>query len=357
MNKNLLIELKDWENQTINVGKSIKNALEQINALKIRVLCVVKKDMTFVGTITEGDIRRAIINGANLDDFVEKFCNLKSVVVHPHSDLEKVVRQLENLYSVGAPLLNLQSRLIGFLLLPNFSNNVEDQQVVTLIMAGGKGSRLAPLTDDLPKPLIKIGNESILEILIKKLSAQGFRSISISVNHLGEKIKNEIGDGKHLGADVKYIDENTPLGTAGSLSLIDNIHGYPTLVINADIVTNISFEELLDFHRSNSADLTAVLFNSYLESPFGRVKLALNQIIEIEEKPIYQEKVFAGITVINESIRSQIQDYKPLQMTELIDSTLKNGKKVLGYELQDFWTDIGTIKSLNKVRDDLNSSQ
>jgi NDP-sugar pyrophosphorylase family protein len=303
-----------------------------------------------VGTVTEGDIRRALINGANLSDPIELYCNTEAVVVNPHSDLEQIVRQLKNLVSVGAPKLDLSRKLIGFLLLPNSVNNIEEKKVITMLMAGGKGKRLAPLTDDLPKPLLRVGGESILEILIKKLSSQGFRFINISVNHLGDKIKKELGNGKHFGVNIDYIEENQPLGTAGSLSMIKNDQQYPILIVNADIVTNISFEDLIDFHQANKADLTAVLFNSYLESPYGRVTLHLNQITEIQEKPIYQEKIFAGITVINESIRKDIEKNKSLHMTELIENALSRNKIVLGYELKDYWTDIGTMKTLNKVR-------
>lgn len=351
---NHLVEIKNWTQQLIGKEESITAALTKINQLEIRLLFVVDSDSILIGTISEGDIRRAIINGKSLSESIAKICNPKPITILKNSDEKKIALALRKLFSVGAPLVDETKKIIGFKVLPDFNLKPISKNVITVIMAGGKGQRLSPLTDNLPKPLLRVGNFSILEILLQKLSSQGFKSIYISVNHLSEMIKNEISDGTHLGIEVSYLDEIQPLGTAGSLSLISNPNQLPILVVNADLITNVSFEDFLNFHNNVKSDISVVLAKTKLKSQYGVVRLNKNKIVEIIEKPVYHENIFAGITLMSEAIRKRIAPSKPLQMTNFISDLLNSNINVFAYEVIDYWSDIGTLGAFNYEQSEIN---
>lgn len=344
-----LQDTRDWQKQLIYSQQSIREALLKLNILKYKILCVIDNNQVLRGTLSDGDLRRALVKGASIDDEVGQYCNPNPIIIKSNTNSKQVYAALKNLFAIGAPEVDDSNKVIGFKILRDSDSKIQVQNVITVVMAGGRGSRLLPITKTVPKPILKIGNKMILEILLQKLAAEGFRNIFISVNHMADKIKSEILDGSHLNLKIEYIEETLPLGTAGSLGLIKNPKNLPILVVNSDLITNFSFNEFLNFHNKNRAEVSLGLINSTLESPYGVIEVNQNKVLTLTEKPIYNEKIFAGITLMDESIRNLIPSNKYLPMTQFLKDLIRKGKTIHAYESLEYWIDIGSINSLKQA--------
>ena len=249
------------------------------------------------------------------------------------------------------PIFTKDNELIGLEisqdLLPNSSKLLIPNYA--LLMAGGKGTRLKPITNDCPKPLLPINGKPILEIILEQCINSGIRNFYISVHYLSEKIINYFGDGSKWNVNIEYLKENIPLGTAGALKLLPNNLKNPIIVINGDVLTKTNFREILKYHSDNNADITICAREHKLSSPYGVIKVQGIKFKSMIEKPSFSQLVNAGIYVVNPNVIKKIKPNQYLDMPELINLNQKSKKNIIVYPVHEYWIDIGKPESLNKA--------
>jgi dTDP-glucose pyrophosphorylase len=343
---NSLVEIPDWQNFTYPISGNIRDALKLLSKLEIRLLLIQSESGVLIGTVTEGDIRRALINGSEATASITECINTHPLVAAENDDLNPILQAMHNLVILAVPKITTDGKLIGLLKLSSTTTKLDENNCDVLIMAGGKGSRLGTLTNQIPKPLIKFGNETIIEIIIKKMVLSGFKNIYISIGHMGNQIKDYLQSGQHIGAKISYIEEEFPLGTAGSLSIFPQDRNNPILVINGDLITSINFQEMFAYFSTTKSSLTVAVFEESYQSNFGVVKLKDLDVISLEEKPIRSETVFAGIVFLHPKILKLVKKNTYMNMSDLINKSILENEKVSAFKISEYWRDIGTIKSL-----------
>lgn len=338
--------LKKINQNQVYEHQSIDVALKKMEKSLIKILFVIDKKKKLVGSITDGDIRRFLIKKKVLKGNVSQFMNknFSYAFIDSSKKLNNALMKKKDLKYI--PILNKKKRLVK---IQTTERLFEEKFNQIVLMAGGKGTRLRPLTKNIPKPLIKINDIPLIESLILKFINQGFNKFIISVNYLGKKIEKYLGNGKKFGCNIKYVKEKKYLGTAGSLSLIKNMKfKKPLLVMNSDIVTNIDFESLISYHKTHKADLTICAKNYRNVSLYGELGTKNYRVISIKEKPIKDVFVNLGIYVINPSILKSVEK-RELHMTDLINFLINKKKKIFYYPTFENWIDIGNKKDLQKL--------
>ena len=332
----------------INNDLSIKRAILKMNKLNPPILFSVNKKKIFIGTLTDGDIRRYLLKNNDLTIPVKKIINKKPLTCNINSFIKKknfYEESLKTRYLKGIPILK-SKKIISLFLADTFDSK---NYTPIMIMAGGKGKRLLPYTKYIPKPLVKINKTPIIHLIVKKILNENFINVIVSINYYGNQIKNFFNINDNFGLKVKFIEENKSLGTAGSLSLIDKKGIENLIVINADIVTELRFEKILNYHTENKFDLTIGCMNYNHQIPFGVVKRIKKKFHMIEEKPTIKSFVNTGIYVINKKLLKKINVTKFLRMTDVINNIVDK-KKVGIFPMHEEWIDIGNKENLLKAR-------
>lgn len=293
----------------------------------------------FIGTITDGDIRRSLLKSNDLNLPISFVANKKSFTISPTSSQEEVRQIMRVKGAQQVPVVDAQGIVSGLYSWMPEDLKLRPNQMV--IMAGGKGSRLLPLTADCPKPMLKISGKPMLEHIIERAIEDGFNKFIISINYLGEQIKQHFGDGKKIGVEVTYLEESLPMGTAGALSLLDVIPMEPLVITNGDVLTEISYGSLLDFHIDHSAHATMAIRPHILKNPYGVVRLNGININGFDEKPITKSYINAGVYAINPDVLKLMKKNEPLDMPMLFDNLSRKGKQCIAYPMHEHWIDIG----------------
>jgi NDP-sugar pyrophosphorylase family protein len=245
-------------------------------------------------------------------------------------------------------MLNDQGQVIGIKFYnEKYQNSLHPNWV--LLMAGGLGSRLLPLTEVSPKPLLKVGNKPLLETILDNFIEYGFKHFFISVNYKAEMFENYFGDGSRWGIEIKYLKEKEKKGTAGALSLLPNVPSHPVLVMNGDLLTNINFTQLLDFHMQHKANATMCVRSYDFQVPYGVTEIEGNSIISLDEKPMQQFFVNAGIYVLEPSVFRLIPGNTFFDMTDLFGLMLEEKQEISAFPIREYWLDIGKIEDLEKA--------
>lgn len=320
----------------------IIDAIKKINASKIKILFVINKKKKLIGSISSGDIRRSIRKKIDPKNQVNTIMCKKPKFLYKDNKI-KFSRD----YLISLPVVNQKKEIIKFY----FSKSTRKKKKNTIfLMAGGKGKRLLPLTKNTPKPLLKIKGVPIIEKIIRDFRSQGFVNFVVSVNYLGNKIIKYLGDGKKLKVNISYIIEKNYLGTAGSLSLINikKTH-FPMIVANSDLISEIDYNNLINYHEKKKVNLTICAKNKVFEMPYGEILLDNNLVKKIVEKPVSHHLVNAGIYVINRSVVQNLTKNKKLMMNDLITNLLKKNKNVLSYPIYEKWLDIGNKADFFKI--------
>lgn len=340
----------------IDPSATIKDTLKaiEINSEKMAVV-VSSDDKELFGTVTDGDIRRHILNGGSLEDSVHSVMN-KEPITAIASMSDNFLRQLFIKNDVrGIPLVDDSNKFIKLIYKKNINNNekIFDKRTfgAAIIMVGGEGMRLRPLTLDTPKPMLEINGISLLERQINKLKSIGVPIIYLAVNYLKDVVKDYFGNGENYGVNIQYINETMKLGTAGALSLIPDFNfNQPVLVINGDILTTSDYSHIYHFHLDHKADMTVTAKDYHIEIPYGVIQYEGVKIKSIEEKPSQRFFCNAGIYVLSAQIINNINSIKFLNMTDIIDQCINDGKNVLVFPLHEYWSDIGTVQDLKAAR-------
>jgi dTDP-glucose pyrophosphorylase len=331
---------------------SIRKTIEVIDSGARGIALLVDKCGKLIGTVTDGDIRRAILKGISLENSVENIVHYEPISVNKNIRREQIKDIFIKKAVKDIPIVDDDNRVIDLvtindILIPKGKKNP------VVIMAGGLGTRLRDLTKEIPKPMLKVGNDPILQHIINNFKQYGYNKILLSVNYKSEIIENYFQDGIAYGVKIEYIRENKRLGTAGGIKLAEDYLDEPFFVINGDIFTNLNVENMMEFHMKNNYDITIGTRKHSFQIPYGVVKTNGSNVVALEEKPTIEYLINGGVYCLNPDLIDFIPDNKYFEITDLIDICIKNGKKVGSYEIMDYWMDIGRIEDYNKVNKDL----
>lgn len=335
----------------ININSTIKEAMKNIDKNLTSGSLVVDNNMKLMGVITDGDIRRAILKGNSIDgkikEIYKKNCKVISSLVSKKKAkeimLKHKIRQL--------PVIDKENRIENLYFLDDIISYDKKENYV-IIMAGGLGTRLRPLTEDIPKPMLHIGDKPMLEQIINNFKEYGFRKFLISVNYKGHIIEDYFGDGESLGVDIDYIKEDEPLGTAGAISLVKEKLRDDFIVINGDILTTIDFDQFLNIHKDKGNYITAGVRKYDMKIPYGVIAEENASIKEIREKPEYSFNIISGIYALSPKILDYIEENKFLNMTDLINDVSKENTCGM-YDIKSYWMDIGEMDNYNRANEDI----
>ena len=327
----------------ITKNSSILDAVKVIDSTNHRICFIIDKSNKLIGSVTDGDIRRGLIKKINFKKKAIKICNKKTIFLNQY---KKSSIKFDNNEETCIPIIDKRKRIIDVKIYNKKNNKINS----ALIMAGGKGERLYPITKNVPKPLVKVKGKTLLESLIKKLNADGVKNIRISVYHMFEKVKSHLKNKKFSIKNIDYIVENKPLGTGGSIKLF-NLNDKDFFVVNCDIKLNIDFSKVANFHLDQKADITVVSKQIINKLSFGKLNINSKfNVTSIEEKPILINYISTGLYIINKKIKKLINTNQKIDMDEIIQNAITKKMKVISYPLYEDWTDLGTIKDLNKFK-------
>lgn len=340
------------DNLLINKETSIIETLKKIDSNAKGIAIVVDNEKKLLGTITDGDIRRAIIGGVGTNSNISKIYNKKCKFLYNNYDKDDIVKIYKNNKIRYIPIVDKFNTVIDLLEVENENFSIYKDNPV-LIMAGGLGTRLRPLTDDLPKPMLKVGGKPILETIIEQFKNKGYKNILLSVNYKSEVIENYFRDGSDFDVSINYIKEEKRMGTAGAIKLAEQFLNKNFFVINGDILTNVCFNRLLEYHDQNGFKMTIGARNYETQIPYGVLNVDDTCVTSIQEKPIVNFFVNGGIYVLSPETLKYIPKNEYFDITELINRILSNGEKIGSYPILEYWMDIGQLKDYYKANEDI----
>lgn len=332
---------------------TIGEAIEILDRSGVGILLVCNRQRRILGVITDGDIRRAILKSISFSERCILITNKKFTYVKEGTSKKEALQIMDhgkNFFVNHLPVINNDGIVTGLLLRRDLIND-KKLPLQAFIMAGGLGKRLRPLTDEIPKPMLKVGNKPILEHIVGQLCDTGIENIKISTNYLKDKIIDYFGNGNNFGVNIEYVKEEKPLGTAGSIGLVDT-PTEPLLVINGDVLTGVNFKAMFDFHVENEADMTVGVRKYEFQVPYGVIESDGHRICTLKEKPIHEFFVNAGIYLIQPPMLSYIHTEKSYDMTDLVNELLQRRKNVVSFPIIEYWVDIGLPEDFKKANGD-----
>ena len=346
----MMLSEKIWRQAVLPATSSIEKAIESLDKTSLKIVLVVNSDQSFSGTISDGDIRRAMVRGKTLQDSIEQVANAECFKVTENCDINSLPSIMRANKVFQIPVVNAKNELTGLHVLDELLDATELKNFF-VVMAGGRGQRLRPYTENCPKPLVPVSGRPILEHILERAKQEGFRNFIFSINYLGHMIRKHFGDGHQFGVSIEYVEEDHPMGTAGSLSLIKKLPKEPFIVSNGDVLTNFKYSQLIDFHHFHQADATMAVKLHEWQNPFGVVSTEGFEIKGFEEKPIYRSHVNAGIYVLNPDVLSNLKQGVSCDMPELFDLLRYASKKTIAYPMHEPWLDVGRPEDLHKKTD------
>ncbi|CAJ1918064.1 UTP--glucose-1-phosphate uridylyltransferase [Aeromonas veronii] len=346
---------KNWKKVVLSPEHSVRDALAVINEQALRVCLVVDQQQHLLGVVTDGDIRRAILNNISLTQSVTAVMNSTPITVSAKLTRAQLLETMRGNSILSLPVVDDAGKLIGLETWEKASSQPTYDNPV-LIMAGGFGTRLKPLTDTCPKPMLKVGDKPILETLLNQFIKAGFKNIYISTHYMPEFITDYFGDGSAWGANIKYIHEQHPLGTGGALGLLPaNLPPLPLIMMNGDVLTTVDFNSLLDFHTQNGSDATMCVREYNYQIPYGVITGEGNNITSMVEKPVHHFFVNAGIYVVNSYIAQSVIKGERIDMPTLLEKHMQEKKRISMFPLHEYWLDIGRMEDFNKAQSDIST--
>jgi dTDP-glucose pyrophosphorylase/CBS domain-containing protein len=347
----------DIEKYLVRENTSIREAMAQADVGRRGIVLVVDDGQRLLGTVTDGDLRRAILADINLDEPVSLLLDRKAdsgsakpITAEADADRSTMLSILQQHNILHLPLVDDEYRVVALVRLDEFVEQ-PPLPLQAVIMAGGLGTRLRPLTDNLPKPMLPVGDQPLMEITVNQLRAAGIRQVSVAVHHKSEKITEHFGNGQDYGLEISYINEDQPLGTAGALGLMETPQE-TMLVINGDILTQVDYRAMLEYHTENHADLTMAVLRYDLQVPYGVIECDGPIVTGLAEKPLLKYFVNAGIYLLEPSAHGVIPSGERFDMTELIQLLIDRGKTVAAFPVREYWLDIGQASDYQQAQED-----
>ncbi len=343
--------MSDWKQTLVSPDTSIRNTIQRITDSALQIALVVDTDTRLLGTVTDGDIRIAILKGFELYDPVEKIMHRNPSVANKDESREAILALMKLKRIQHVPLVDDNGVVIGLELLADLVKPAPRKNFAVL-MAGGLGTRLQPLTKSRPKPLLHVGERPILETILTNLIDHGFHEFYISVNYMAEMIIDHFGDGSRWGVTIRYLQESQRMGTAGALSLLTERPQEPLLVMNADLLTKVNFNDLLDFHSTHGAKATMCVRDYDFQVPYGVVKIDQQRFLGIEEKPVKRFFVNAGIYVLEPETLDLIPQNTYFDMPQFFEKLQQQHAHISVFPIREYWIDIGQMNDLIRATND-----
>lgn len=328
---------------------SITDAMRSLEASQAQIVLVVDADRRVEGILTDGDLRRALLAGATLGAPLAPHMNTRFFSVSPAMGRAEVLELMRARQISQVPVLDGDRRAVGLHLLHEMLA-VAERPNRAVIMAGGKGTRLAPLTDRMPKPMLRVAGRPILERIVLHLVGSGIRHVYLSVNHMAEMIEAHFGDGRELGCRIEYLRERAPLGTGGALALLPEPLAHPLVVMNGDLVTQADIGRMIDHHVEVGAAATMAVCKYLHRVPFGCVETRNGRVVAMEEKPMTSHLINAGIYVLDPGRLGVVVADEAVSMPEVVQRIMDGGGAVHAHELDDDWIDVGRRDELDRAR-------
>jgi len=336
--------MKDWKKTSVAPDTSIKETMAVIDKSSLQIALVVDGQDKLLGTVTDGDIRRGILKGVSIDAPVKRIYYVSPLTASVDDDVKTMKRITKEQSISQLPMVDQAGRVVRLVVLKDVLAGKKRENPVVL-MAGGLGTRLRPLTESCPKPLLKVGGTPVLETILEGFTRKGFENFYISVNYKAEMIEDYFGDGVKWGVNIQYLKETKRLGTAGSIKLMPEKPEVPFIVMNGDLLTKVDFEKLLEFHINNNklgnAIATMGVREYNMQIPYGVIRQEGNRLIRLDEKPVQRFFVNGGIYVFEPDIIDLIPQDQYFDMTHLFDKTMEENLKTVVFQIREYWMDIG----------------
>ena len=345
-----------WEKLKIGMNSSIGDAIKKLNQTGKRIVLVISEKDLLEGTISDGDIRRGLLKGISIEDSIKLILHNKPLVVPANMKRDMVLQLMTANKIQQIPIVDSMNKILGIHLWDELSSPPARSNTM-VIMAGGFGTRLRPETNNLPKSLLHVNGKPILEHIIEKAKLDGFSHFVLAVYYLKEMIEEYFKDGSSLGVDIQYLKEAKPLGTAGALSIFDIPPEEDLIVTNGDVITDINYAELLDYHKFNNSIATMAIRRHELQNPFGVVETNGIEITGYEEKPIAISNINAGVYALSPIVLNFLTKKEYCNMPELFEKLRAKSLTTLAYPIHEQWIDIGRSVDLTKANSNSNSTQ
>lgn len=340
----------------ISPTSSIRDAIALMDVSRIGIVLVVDCQQRLIGTVTDGDVRRAFLANISFDASITVMLEHKAGSPHARpitaaadSDQATILRTLQDHRILHLPLVDQENRVVALAKLDEFVAEAPPT-VQAVIMAGGLGTRLRPLTEDVPKPMLLVGDRPLIEITVQQLRAAGIKRVNVAVHHKAERITEHLGDGQRYGVDIRYLTEDQPLGTAGALAMMGSPRD-TTLVINGDVLTQVDFRVMLGYHREHGTDLTLAVHRYDLQVPYGVVECDGTFVRRLVEKPLLKFFVNAGIYLLEPAAFRLIPSGEKFDMTDLIQRLVEVGRPVAAFPVMEYWLDIGQATDFQQAQE------
>lgn len=345
--------MKTFEDTVISPSFTIREAMRELNTSSLRIVLVCNSDMKLLGTVTDGDIRRGLLGSCNMDDPITKVMNTAPKKITRGYSREQCINIMDAHDLLALPIVDNNNHLVGLETLHQVLQPKKRDNPI-FIMAGGFGTRLRPLTDNCPKPMLRVGDKPMLEHLVNQFRVLGFHDFYISTHYMPEVIQEYFGDGSQWGISITYIHEDTPLGTGGALGLLPkSLPQLPLIMMNGDVLTKIDFTELLDHHESHNLDATMCVRELEYKISYGVVESEDGLITNMIEKPTYRYHINTGIYVLSPKCVSFVKENTKIDLPTLLKQRMDIGKKVGIYSTHEYWLDIGQMTDYQRAQQDI----
>jgi dTDP-glucose pyrophosphorylase/CBS domain-containing protein len=343
-----------WERVLLRSSNTIREALLAINAEALRMALVVDECNKLLGVVTDGDIRRGLLNGLSLGDIVSDVMNSNPIVSEPNTDTAVLKSLMEAKGILSVPIL--EEGVVTGLFTLHETAKLKLLENPVFLMAGGFGKRLRPLTENCPKPLLNVGGRPILETILLQFAKCGFKNFYISTHYMPEMIRRYFGNGEKWNVNISYVHEESPLGTGGALGLLpDSVPDLPLIMVNGDVLTNIDFARFLDFHVRGGGAATMCVREYEYQVPYGVIEGDGVCVTAMVEKPTYRFNVNGGMYIVNPDVYRTVKRDKVIDMPTLLEQQMETGKKVVMYPIHEYWLDIGRIDDFRRAQADFPS--
>jgi len=340
--------MENIEDIIVNESISIINVLKIIDKSSKQVALVVDCNKKLLGIVSDGDIRRAILNNISLSESIKDIYSKTPAVANINDSREEIINICSSKKIHQIPIINNDGDLIGLETIDELISKNKKSNLV-ILMVGGLGSRLRPLTDEIPKPMLNVGDKPILQTIVEKFSLYGFTDIIMCVNYKSSVIQDYFEDGSKFGINIEYILEEKRMGTAGALSLLTRNPREPFFVMNGDLLTNVNFEHLLNYHLKENTLATMCVREYDFQVPYGVVNIDKSKITSIEEKPIQKFFVNAGIYILSPDVIDYIPKDEFFDMPTLFEKLINSDKELASFPIREYWLDIGQIEEYEKA--------
>lgn len=333
----------------INPDNTLEEAIQALNSGGRRIVIVINRDSRLLGIITDGDIRTALLEKMGMETKAEEFMNSNPYLATEEESKESILEKMHERNILAVPIIDSKGRIKA---LETIHETIKTPRIENpvILMAGGYGKRLHPLTQETPKPLLKVDSEPILETIIKQLADFGFYNFFISTHYKSRMISDYFKDGSQLNVKIDYIHEKEPMGTAGVLTLLpEEFSEFPIILMNGDLATELDFKSLLKNHNESNSTITICVVEYDFQVPYGVIEMKKSKVKNIVEKPTHKFFVNAGIYIINPEVIAELTDPSYLDMTDLLKERIEKGNGINIFPLFEKWLDIGRITELNKA--------